>query len=94
MTNCIGKAVTLLKAERDENTCRKDMTASELITLGRQIEALERPLATERRREGQAIRRAAESNSVPANGITRGKRYDSRERAATRQESSRNEPSG
>jgi ParB-like chromosome segregation protein Spo0J len=78
----IHDAVDLLKAERDENTCRKPMTASELISLGRQIEELERPLATERRREGQALRRAAESNSVPANGITRGERYDSREKAA------------
>lgn len=78
----IHDAVDLLKAERDENTCRKPMAASELIALGRQIEALEKPLATERRREGQALRRAAESNSVPANGITRGDRYDSREKAA------------
>lgn len=78
----ITDAVDLLKAERDENTCRKPMTASELIALGRQIEELEKPLATERRREGQALRRAAESNSVPANGITRGERYDSREKAA------------
>lgn len=78
----ITDAVDLLKAERDENTCRKPMTASELIALGRQIEALEKPLAAERVREGQALRRAVESNSVPANGITRGERYDSREKAA------------
>lgn len=78
----ITDAVDLLKAERDENTCRKPMTASELIAQGRKIEELERPLAAERVREGQKLRRAAESNSVPTNGITRSDRYDSREKAA------------
>lgn len=41
-------AVYLLKAERDENTCRKDMTAEELVDIGLRLEALERPRARER----------------------------------------------
>jgi hypothetical protein len=41
-----------LLAERDENTCRKDFAPSELLALGRQLEELERPKATERQREG------------------------------------------
>jgi len=41
-------AAALLKAERDENTCRKDMTMSELVAVGQRIEELERPKATER----------------------------------------------
>lgn len=79
----IHDAVDLLKAERDENTCRKPMTASELISLGRQIEALEKPLGTERIREAQAARWASEANSVPANELREPRpRHDSRERAA------------
>lgn len=41
-------ALSLLKAERDENTCRKDMTLSEKVEIGRRIEELERPKARER----------------------------------------------
>ncbi|HLR96473.1 MAG TPA: ParB/RepB/Spo0J family partition protein [Jiangellaceae bacterium] len=46
-------ALSLLKAERDENTCRKDMTPSELVALGMQIEEMERPAAEARKAEGQ-----------------------------------------
>lgn len=41
-------AVARLKAERDENTCRKDMTISELVALGKKLEELERPKALAR----------------------------------------------
>lgn len=41
-------AISRLKAERDENVCRKDMTVSELVALGQQLEELERPKAIER----------------------------------------------
>ncbi|MGZ4617203.1 MAG: ParB N-terminal domain-containing protein, partial [Frankiaceae bacterium] len=34
-------ALSLLKAERDENTCRKDMTPEELVDLGLRLEELE-----------------------------------------------------
>jgi len=44
----VTDAVGLLKAERDENTCREDMTVMERVELGRAIEALERPKARER----------------------------------------------
>lgn len=37
-----------LLAERDENTCRLDMSLSEKVSLGRALEALERPKAKER----------------------------------------------
>lgn len=47
-------ALSLLKAERDENTCRKDMTLSELVGIGRRIEELERPAARERMLAGVA----------------------------------------
>lgn len=50
----ITDAVSLLVAERDENTCRKDMTIVEKLTIGERIEALRRPEAERRLAEGQA----------------------------------------
>jgi hypothetical protein len=46
-------AVEMLRAERDENTCRKDLTPSEAVAVGRAIEELEKPKAKARQREGQ-----------------------------------------
>jgi hypothetical protein len=43
-------ATKALIAERDENTCRKDLTPSEMVAFGRRLEALERPAAKERQR--------------------------------------------
>lgn len=45
-------ATSLLEAERDENTCRKDFKPSEAVALGVALEALERPKAKERQVEG------------------------------------------
>ncbi|MEU0992308.1 ParB N-terminal domain-containing protein, partial [Streptomyces sp. NPDC005953] len=50
----LNDAASLLSAERDENTCRKDMTPSELVAIGRSLEDLERPKAEARRRDGQS----------------------------------------
>jgi ParB-like chromosome segregation protein Spo0J len=49
----LSDATDRLLAERDENTCRKDFTATELVAVGRRLEELERPKAQERQREGQ-----------------------------------------
>ena len=38
----LGSALSHLYAERDENTCREDLPASEKIALGMQIENLEK----------------------------------------------------
>lgn len=46
-------AADRLCAERDENTCRKAMTPSELIALGLELEALERPKAIARQQATQ-----------------------------------------
>lgn len=43
-----GDALSRLRAERDENTCRKDMTPSELVAIGRMLEELKRPEALSR----------------------------------------------
>jgi N6-adenosine-specific RNA methylase IME4 len=44
-------ACRLLKAERDENTCRKDFTPSEAVAMGKSIEDVERAAAAERQKE-------------------------------------------
>lgn len=44
----VDSARDALIAERDENTCRKAMTASELYALGKALEELEQPKARER----------------------------------------------
>ena len=48
----LDDAVAWLVAERDENTCRKPFTPSEMVELGRALEALERPKALARKSEG------------------------------------------
>lgn len=67
----LADAVALLRAERDENTCRKDMVPSELIALGRAIEELERPKAAERKAQAPGMPRGekkSDVSSVQANG--------------------------
>jgi len=51
----LGTAVDRLKAERDENVCRKQMTLSELIAVGRRLEEIEEPEAQARKRAGKAL---------------------------------------
>lgn len=50
----LDDAAAMLRAERDENTERKDFTPSEKVALGQRLEALERPRAAERKRAGKA----------------------------------------
>ena len=57
VTTRLVDAADLLKAERDENTCRKSMAPSELIALGLELEELEKPKA--RQRMAEAGRSAA-----------------------------------
>jgi ParB family chromosome partitioning protein len=45
-------AAALLRAERDENTCRKDLTVSEAVALGMALEALEAKQAKQRQQQG------------------------------------------
>jgi len=50
----ITDAITALKAERDENTCRKDFAPSEAVALGMALEAMEKPKADDRKAATQA----------------------------------------
>lgn len=51
----LDTAVDRLKAERDENVCRKQMVPSELVAIGTRLEAIERPAAQARKRTGKTI---------------------------------------
>ncbi len=57
--NRLSDAAAAIKAERDENICRKDFTLSEAVAIGRTLEELERPNAKERQRlsEGRGNKR-------------------------------------
>lgn len=68
----LGEASALLVSERDENTCRKPMTSSELYALGKALEALERPKAADRQRA--ALKQGDEfpSGSTEPNGPNHG----------------------
>jgi len=46
-------AATLLRAERDENTCRESLAVSEAVAIGEAIEKIERPKAKAKQKEGQ-----------------------------------------
>ena len=49
----LDDAVSLLIAERDENTCRKDFTPTEAVALGEKLAKFLRPKATERQLSGK-----------------------------------------
>lgn len=48
----LADAAAALRAERDENVCRKDMTPAELASLGSALEEIERPKAAARQAHG------------------------------------------
>ncbi len=75
----LDDTLALLQAERDENTCRKDMTPSELVGLGRAIEEQERPKAEERKHEGQKIGSAIRDADLEDPGIRKVERARIRE---------------
>lgn len=64
----LASAVELLVAERDENTCRKDFTPSEMAAMGERLEALEVPAAAERERSGKPSADSAEGGRPPKTG--------------------------
>ena len=45
----LGEALLALKAERDENTCRKDFAPTEAVALGERLEKMLKPEAEKRR---------------------------------------------
>lgn len=75
----ITDAVDLLKAERDENTCRKDMTVSEKLAIGARIEELKRPDAEKRKADGGNLGRASRYGDL-ASSSTGGSQAGTRKR--------------
>lgn len=70
----LDDAVWALRAEREENLCRVDLTPSELASLGKKIEALERPAAKERLKEaGKAGGKGSGKLPEASKGDTRDK---------------------
>lgn len=73
----LSEAAISLKAERDENICRKDFTPSEAVAIGRALEELEKPNAKERQSmagpsHGQGHKSASVNFTEPAvTGSTR-----------------------
>jgi hypothetical protein len=65
----LADAAKRLKAERDENTCRKEMTASEQLALGRRLEVMYKEEADKRRKEGN--RRGGQASSSQGSRDTR-----------------------
>jgi ParB family chromosome partitioning protein len=53
MVHGLDDEVSLLRAERDENTCRKDFTPSEAVAIGTALEEREKAKAKERQQEGR-----------------------------------------
>jgi len=49
----LNDALSLLLAERDENTCRKKFTPSEAVAVGESLEAIEKPKAKERKAQAK-----------------------------------------
>lgn len=63
-------ALVRLKAERDENTCRKEFTPSEAVAMGKAIEALLKPAAKARQsaagpKNGKGKKSASGSGNLP-----------------------------
>lgn len=65
--------LTLLAAERDENTCREEMAVSELVALATAIEKHEREAAKERQASGLKQNRSEDSAERIDRGDTRDK---------------------
>lgn len=66
-------AVALLKAERDENQCRKDFEPSEAVAMGKAIEAIEAPQARHRQHGGRPKITCGKLPQVSGKGRTRDK---------------------
>jgi ParB family chromosome partitioning protein len=77
----LADALALLRAERDENTCRKDFTPSEAVSIGVALEKLEREQARARQQasrpaKGQKVGAAQGGGNFPPPSGGAGKTRD------------------
>lgn len=50
----LDEALAAIQAERDENTCREPLAPTDMVSLGKHIESLEKPAAKERQQSTRA----------------------------------------
>ena len=67
VVDTLDDALLALQAERDENTCREPLAPSEMVKLGEQIEAIEKPEAENRK----GARTDTPAGKLPAGGAGR-----------------------
>ena len=72
----LGDTLLALRAERDENTCRKDLTPSEAVSIGKSLEELERPKAEDRQKAG------ANQHTEPSGKLPEGSKGQTRDKVA------------
>lgn len=72
----LDDAVTALRAEMDENRCRKELTPTEMIEHARRLEELERPKAKERQKE------LGRTHGTPSAESAEGSTGDTRDKVA------------
>lgn len=100
----LDEAVLAARAERDENTCRKEFAPTEMVEMGRRLEALESSAAAERRdanlKQNASEHRGADS-APRASGKTRervaaalGVSHDTYTKAKRVVEAARQNPAG
>jgi ParB-like chromosome segregation protein Spo0J len=65
----IAEAVELLKAERDENTCRKPYTPTECVEIGDAIEQMLKPKMKQRQQEGGERGRAKQHGKLASSNL-------------------------
>jgi ParB-like chromosome segregation protein Spo0J len=78
VADSLDSAVSILEAERDENTCRLDMKPTEKVALGRALEELEAPRAMERKQASQLSGRDEHGDHLGAENFT-GPKGDTRD---------------
>jgi N6-adenosine-specific RNA methylase IME4/ParB-like chromosome segregation protein Spo0J len=76
VVNGLADAVKQLRAERDENVCRKDFTPSEAVAVAATLEALERPEAEKRKKSG------TNQHTEPSGKLPEGSKGQVRDKAA------------
>jgi ParB-like chromosome segregation protein Spo0J len=85
VSKSLDDTLAALRAERDENVCRKDFTPSEAVALGKAIEAQERAAAASRKKATQMKGRGKGGAPIVGGGkspLPKGKKGKTRDKVA------------
>jgi hypothetical protein len=85
VVDTLDDASARLRAERDENTCRKEMTVSELMDLAAALEALERPKAATRQIANLSLGSPTKNGEIHSRGDQLGTTPDDHPNGKTRE---------